>query len=152
MKKTDGREFWKTTPLEEMSREEWESLCDGCGRCCMRKILFEDTDELVYTRVACRHLDVRTCRCTSYEVRSSESPDCLVLTPANLSSCLHLLPDTCAYRLAAQHRDLPIWHPLVSGDQEAVHRAGVSVRGKVLDEDDIEGEDLEEHIIDWIRH
>ncbi len=152
MKKTDSREFWKTTPLEEMSREQWESLCDGCGRCCVRKILFEDTDELVYTRVACRYLDVRTCRCTAYERRSSVSPDCLVLTPANLPSCLHLLPDTCAYRLVAQGRDLAPWHPLVSGDPDTIHRAGVSVRGKVLNEDDIEGADLEEHIIDWIRH
>lgn len=152
VKKADSHEFWKTTPLDEMSREEWESLCDECGRCCMHKILFEDTAEVVYTRVACRHLDIRTCRCTAYERRSSVSPDCRVLTPANLLSCLHLLPDTCAYRLVARGRDLPLWHPLVSGDPGAVHRAGVSVRGKALNEDDIEGEGLEGHIIDWIRH
>ncbi|HPW68396.1 MAG: YcgN family cysteine cluster protein [Desulfomonilia bacterium] len=152
VKKTDGRKFWKTTPLDEMSREQWESLCDKCGRCCMHKILFEDTALLVYTRVACRHLDARTCRCSAYEERSSVSPDCLVLTPENLSSCMYLLPDTCAYRLIARGRDLPPWHPLVSGDPGAVHRAGVSVRGKVLSEDDIEEEELEEHIIDWIRY
>lgn len=152
MKKKNSREFWKTTPLGEMSREQWESLCAGCGRCCVRKILFKDTAELAYTQVACRHLDTRTCRCSVYEKRSSVSLDCLTLTPAKIRLCLHLLPETCAYRLIAKGRDLPSWHPLVSGDPDSVHRAGISVRGKVLSEDDIEDAGLEDHIIDWIRH
>ena len=88
MRKTRSREFWKSTPLENMSRRQWESLCDGCARCCLRKVFFEDTKELVYTRVACRYLDVCTLRCTVYAGRSSISEDCLIVTPENISSCL----------------------------------------------------------------
>jgi uncharacterized cysteine cluster protein YcgN (CxxCxxCC family) len=152
MKKDSSREFWKNTPLAEMSRPQWESLCDGCGRCCLHKILFEDTSELAYTSAACRYLDIETCRCTAYGRRSSLAAECLVLTPSNLPRCVHLLPDTCAYRLIAEARDLPGWHPLVSGERESVHRAGISVRGRAVSEDSIDPEDLEEYIIDWINH
>lgn len=145
-----GRAFWKTTPLKRMSRRQWESLCDGCARCCLRKILFEDTSELAYTRVACRHLDLEACRCRSYGRRSSVSPDCLVLTPENISSCLKILPETCAYRLLAEGRALPWWHYLVSGDNETVHRAGISVRGRAISEEDVDSEDLEEYLVDWV--
>ncbi len=134
-----------------MGRSQWESLCDGCGRCCLRKILFENTGELVYTRVACRHLDPRTCRCTSYAERNALSGECLALAPENLSRLLVMLPDTCAYRLVFEGSDLPEWHPLVSGDRDSVHRAGISVRGKVVSEEGVPEEELEEHIIDWIR-
>ena len=152
MKKSCGVRFWKGTPLEEMSAPQWESLCDGCGRCCMHKILFEDTAELVYTRVACRYLDIASCRCTAYRRRSSLSVECLILSPSNLSSCLHLLPGTCAYRLIAEGGDLPAWHPLISGSRESVHRAGISVRGRAVSEDSVDPEELEDHIVDWIRH
>ncbi|MFY9398314.1 MAG: YcgN family cysteine cluster protein [Desulfomonilia bacterium] len=143
-----GRAFWKTTPLERMGRRQWELLCDGCARCCLRKILFEDTSELAYTRVACRHLDLETCRCRSYGRRSSANTDCLVLTPENLSSWLEFLPETCAYRLLAEDRELPWWHHLVSGDSETVHRAGISVRGWAISEECMDAEDLEDYLID----
>jgi uncharacterized protein len=134
-----------------MGRLQWESLCDGCGRCCLRKVLFEDTNEIVYTRVACRYFDPCTCRCTSYDDRDVLNKECLVLAPENLSDCLALLPETCSYRLIFEGRDLPEWHPIVSGDKDSVHRAGISVRGKVVSEEGIPQEELEDYIIGWIR-
>jgi uncharacterized protein len=139
------------TPLHEMGSQKWESLCDGCGRCCLRKILFDDSGELVYTRVACRYLDPFACRCTTYDDRNALNGECLVFSSETISESIHLLPDTCAYRLIFEGRDLPLWHPLVSGDSDSVHRAGVSVRGKVLSEEGISVEELEGHIIDWVR-
>lgn len=149
MERKTGK-FWKDVPFERMDSSQWESLCDGCGRCCLRKIFFEDTLELVYTRVACRYLDSIACTCTSYQKRSTVNPECLVLTPENLPSTVPLLPDTCAYRRIAEGKDLPSWHPLVSHDPQTVHRSFISVRGRVVCEDDIAQEDLEDHIIDWI--
>ncbi len=134
-----------------MGRSQWESLCDGCGRCCLRKILFEDTGEIVYTRVACRYLDLHACRCASYGERDALNRECLALAPENLSRCRAVLPDTCAYRLVFEGRDLPEWHPLVSGDEDSIHRAGVSVRGRAVSEEGIPEEELEDYIIDWIR-
>jgi hypothetical protein len=134
-----------------MERSQWESLCDGCGRCCLRKILFEDIGEIIYTRVVCRLLDPRACRCMSYAERNVKSRECLILSPENLSHCCVMLPDTCAYRLIFEGKDLPKWHPLVSGDKDSVHRAGISVRGKVVSEEGIPEEELEEYLIDWIR-
>lgn len=147
----DGDRFWKRIPLDEMGRALWESLCDGCGRCCLRKILFEDSGELAYTKVACRYLDPQTCRCASYAERDALNKECLVLAPENLSHWHSTLPRTCAYRLVFEGTDLPRWHPLLSGDRESVHRAGVSVRGKVVSEEGIPEEELEEYIIDWVR-
>ena len=144
--------FWRTTPLAEMTREQWESLCDGCGRCCLIKLQDEDGDgdETDYTDVACRLLDLGLCRCTAYERRRELVPGCVVLTPDNLER-LHWMPSTCAYRLVAEGRDLPWWHHLVSGDPEDVHRAGISVRGRVVPEERVEEEDLEDHIVEWPR-
>lgn len=142
----DAPPFWKTTPLERMSKAQWESLCDGCGRCCLHKLRDEETDELSHTNVACRLLDGGTCRCRKYERRRMYVPDCVSLTPEALRD-IDWLPPSCAYRLVAEGRDLPWWHPLVSGDPETVHRSGASVRGRTVDERD--AGPLEHHIVDW---
>lgn len=147
---TNDIPFWKRLALEEMTPSQWESLCDGCGRCCLRKLEFEDTGEIVYTNVACTLLDITRCRCISYEDRAEKKPECLVLTAQTLKGSLHLLPDTCAYRLIAQGEDLPWWHHLVCGDQDMVHEAHISVREKVISEDHVPEEELEDHIIDWV--
>ena len=138
--------FWKTKRLEEMSRDEWESLCDGCARCCLAKLEDEDTGEIAYTNVACRLLDMGICQCTRYLERSRYVPDCITLTPDNVDR-LPWMPSTCAYRLVAEGTDLPAWHPLVSGDPQSVHWAGISVRGRVVPER--EAQDLEDYIVAW---
>ena len=144
--------FWRTTSLAAMTREQGESLCDGCGRCCLLKLQDEDGDgdETDYTDVACRLLDLGLCRCTAYARRRELVPGCVVLTPDNLDR-LPWMPSTCAYRLVAEGRDLPWWHHLVSGDPEDVHRAGISVRGRVVSETRVREEDLEDRIVEWPR-
>ncbi len=119
--------FWKRKSLREMTREEWESLCDGCAVCCLHKVQDEDTDEVFYTDIACRLLDVDTCRCRNYEERAREVADCLVLSADNPEP-FGWLPASCAYRRLARGEDLPTWHPLVTGDPDSVHAAGISVR------------------------
>lgn len=128
-----------------MSRQEWESLCDGCGKCCLHKLQDADTDEIFPTNVACRLLDVETCRCTDYSNRKVKVPDCVQLSPKTAGT-LNWLPSTCAYRLIANGEDLPHWHPLVSGDSETVHVAGVSVRGRAVSE--TEAGPLGSHLVD----
>lgn len=142
--------FWRRKRLGEMNRAQWESLCDGCGRCCLHKLEDVDTSEITYTRVACRLLDLETCRCSDYANRSRQVPDCVRLTPATLRDYTWL-PWTCAYRRLAEGRDLAWWHPLVSGDPATAVRAGISVRGRVLSERHVPTEGLEEHEIRWIR-
>jgi uncharacterized cysteine cluster protein YcgN (CxxCxxCC family) len=138
--------FWRAKPLNAMSPSEWESLCDGCGKCCLHKVQYEDTGEVCYTNVACRLLDLKSCRCKKYEQRQRFVPDCVALTADKVGD-LGWLPSTCAYRLVAEGKDLPSWHPLVTGDPESVHRAGMSVRHRAIAERDA-GE-LEHHLVTW---
>lgn len=141
--------FWRTTTLEAMSREQWESLCDGCGRCCLIKLEDDDTGEILATDVGCRLFDAGSCRCRNYPGRSTIVPDCVTLTPDIVRS-LRWLPPTCAYRLVAEGRNLAWWHPLVSGDPQTVVEAGVSVKGRVsVSEEEVDDEDLPSHIVKW---
>ena len=142
----DSRPFWERKRLHEMTPEEWESLCDGCAKCCLEKLEDEDTGEIAYTDVSCRLLDLKTCRCTNYVQRRRFVPDCVPLDPDNVGE-LRWMPSTCAYRLLAFGRPLPAWHPLVSGDPDSVHRAGQSVQGRCVPES--EAGDLEDHIVTW---
>jgi uncharacterized cysteine cluster protein YcgN (CxxCxxCC family) len=141
--------FWKTKRLEEMSATEWDSLCDGCGKCCLSKLEDEDTSEIYFTSVGCRLFDAGTCRCNDYENRLSIVADCVKLTPENVRT-IAWLPSSCAYRLVAEGRDLHPWHHLISGDRNTVHEAGISVRGRVTaSEADIhEPDDYFEHMLD----
>ena len=134
-----------------MSRAEWESLCDGCAKCCLLKLEEADSGAVDYTDVACRLLDLETCRCTDYRNRHRRVPDCLRLSPERLAEILGWMPSTCAYRLLAEGQDLPDWHPLVSGDPDSVHRAGVSVRGRVVEDTGQDEAELVERIVDWPR-
>lgn len=138
--------FWKTKSLAEMTDAEWESLCDGCGRCCLHKLRDEDTEEIMFTSVACRLLDLKSCRCTDYANRQSRIPDCVRLTPTLLAE-IDWLPPSCAYRCVAEGRDLPDWHALVSDDAESVHAAGASVRGRAVSER--RAGPLEDYIVAW---
>lgn len=148
--KKDNRPYWERVPLDKMTQRQWEDLCDGCGRCCLRKLEFEDTSEIVYTNVACSCLEIASCRCRSYHDRGEKKPECLVLSPETLYQSLHLLPQTCAYRLVARGEDLPWWHPLICGDPDMVHKASISVREKVISEDYVHDDELEDHIIEWV--
>ncbi len=140
--------FWQRKSLREMTAAEWESLCDGCGQCCLHKLEDIDTGEIALTDVVCRLLDQQSCTCSRYEERRRLVPDCLVLDP-DLVEKLEWMPETCAYRLLSEGKDLPEWHPLVSGEAESVHRAGISVRGRCINER--EAGDLEDHITRWLK-
>ena len=133
----DEPPFWKAKPLAQMTRAEWESLCDGCGKCCLLKLEYEDTGEIARTNVACRQLDLQSCRCRDYANRQRLVPDCVKITPDNVKS-LDWLPHTCAYRLVAFGFDLPRWHHLVCGDPERVHTRGHSMRGALVSEDEVD--------------
>ena len=141
-----GLPFWQVKRLNEMSAEEWESLCDGCGRCCLEKLEDSDTGEVSYTDIGCALLDIETCSCKNYQERKRFMPDCERLTSSNIFF-LKWMPSTCAYKLLANGKPLPDWHPLVTGDPESVHRAGISVRGRAVDHED--AGDMEDHIVFW---
>ncbi len=137
--------FWETTPIEQLDRAQWEALCDGCGKCCIHKLEDEETGELLATNVACRLLDRSTAQCSDYRHRHAYVAECVRLNRENVRE-IDWLPQTCAYRLRAAGEALPAWHYLVSGDRDAVHRAGQSVRGWTISEDD--AGDLEYHLVD----
>jgi uncharacterized cysteine cluster protein YcgN (CxxCxxCC family) len=139
--------FWKVKELEDMSREEWESLCDGCGKCCLYKLEDDETGVISFTNVACKLLDAKSCQCSDYKNRKKHVPDCQVFNAKKVRK-IHWLPSTCAYRLLAEGKDLPRWHPLVSGHPSTVHKAGVSVRNKIVSETQVKN--LEDFVVDWI--
>lgn len=142
-------DFWKTKSLEEMTPQEWESLCDGCGKCCLAKLEDEDTGEIFWTSVACKLFDAEACRCCDYEHRLERVRDCVRLTPENVRR-LTWLPSTCAYRLIADGKDLESWHPLISGSPETVHLAGISIRARITasELEMAEPEDYLDHVLD----
>jgi uncharacterized cysteine cluster protein YcgN (CxxCxxCC family) len=140
--------FWKQKTLDQMSVPEWESLCDGCGRCCLNKLEDWDTGEVEFTNIACRLLDGETCRSRDYPNRQTHVPDCIGLTPETVRG-ITWLPPTCAYRLIDEGRDLYWWHHLVSGDPETVHEARISVRGRTVPEEGVAVEDFEDYIVSW---
>ncbi len=142
----DGKPFWKTKTLEQLSPEEWESLCDGCGRCCLVKLEDEDTSEVYTTKLACSMLNVSTCRCRDYANRFSKMPDCLQIDVKRARE-LKWLPPTCGYRIVDEGRDLPWWHPLVSGSPETVHQAGIAVSSFAMSERRVKEENYWRYII-----
>lgn len=145
---SEQKGFWKDKTLTEMSEQEWESLCDGCGKCCLVGLEDEDTGEIYLTDVACKLFDSGACRCSDYPNRQKRVHDCVKLTPENVPE-LHWLPKTCAYRLVAQKRDLFWWHPLISGDPNSIHVANVSVRGKTRPEGRLQISGLMKRIMKW---
>ena len=143
------QEFWRVKALEEMDKAEWESLCDGCARCCLVKLEDEDSGKIHFTDIGCTLLNDETCKCRDYRRRQSRVPDCVKLTPDKVKS-LSWLPKTCAYRRLSEGLDLNWWHPLVSGSPDTVHEAGISVRGKVfLKEDELPVSLWESRIVTW---
>ena len=146
---TEAGTFWNTKSLADMTPLEWESLCDGCGRCCLHKLEDIDTELYFYTNVACRLLDSSSCRCTDYLRRMTLVLDCLQLSPHD-SGQFNWLPASCAYRRLHEGKGLEWWHPLVSGDPETVAAAGISVCGRTVSEADVTLEQLEDHIINWV--
>jgi hypothetical protein len=138
--------FWEL-PLAQLTPAEWEALCDGCGKCCLNKLEYEDTGELAFTRVACKLLDGEACRCLKYETRHKYVPECVSLSPRNIDNIAYWMPETCAYRLRFDGEKLPEWHYLISGSRESVHEAGESVRGWTVSEAEIPEEDWEDYII-----
>ena len=142
--------WWIEKPLDELSSEQWEALCDGCAKCCLHKLEDADSGEVFYTRVRCRYLDEATCRCTDYEKRSILVPNCIQLKPGEMDE-LSWLPETCAYRLRWQGLPLPSWHYLESGSRDTVHLEGVSIRGRALSEEHVHPDGFEEHIVQWVE-
>lgn len=142
-----SQSFLQRKTLEQMTDEEWESLCDGCGQCCMHKLLDADTDEIYFTNVACDQLDLKSCQCKNYAERFRYEPDCIKLTRDNLTT-FRWLPNTCAYRLIAEGKPLPAWHPLKTGSKLAMHQAKISVRHIAIRE--IEVMYWEDHIINTL--
>ena len=140
--------FWQHTPLNKMTSTQWESLCDGCGKCCVLKLEDVDTDHIYYTDVGCKLLDCKTARCRDYKNRKDHVPDCIVLSMDNLPQ-LRWMPDSCAYRLLYEGKTLPNWHPLLSGNPISPITAGQSVAGRIVPETDIDEDDMPDHITRW---
>ena len=148
MTETMRPKFWETLPLEALTHNEWEALCDGCGKCCLNKLEFEDTGEVAFTRLACQLLDGETCRCKNYDNRRDFVPDCVQVTPERLPNIVYWLPRTCAYRRLQEGKPLLDWHPLISGTTQSVHDARISVQGWTLPETSVPTEDWEDYLIE----
>jgi uncharacterized protein len=140
--------FWETVPLSKMTQAEWEALCDGCGKCCLNKLEYEDTGEVAYTRIACRLLDGDTCQCRDYPNRKVHVPECVVLTPSTLPKIAYWMPSTCAYKLLWKKKRLPNWHPLVTGDPDSTHTSGHGIKGITIPEGAVPEEDWEDYLIE----
>lgn len=141
-------QFWTRIPMADMTLEEWEALCDGCGKCCLNKLEDEDTGEVVLTRIACRLFDDTTCRCANYPERKTHVPECIQLTPQGMKDVAYFMPETCAYRLLNEGKPLYWWHPLVSGSSQTVHEAGMSAQGITVNEYEVADEDWEAYVIE----
>ena len=141
---------WWQRPLQDLDREQWEALCDGCAKCCLHKLEDEDSCEVFYTKVRCRYLEEETCRCSDYAQRSVLVPNCIQLQPGNVDE-LDWLPSSCAYRLRAEGKPLPEWHYLVSGSRESVHSAGISIRGRAISDEYVHPDGYDEHIVTWVE-
>jgi uncharacterized cysteine cluster protein YcgN (CxxCxxCC family) len=140
--------YWQTRQLSELTHAEWESLCDGCARCCLVKLQNADTSEVHYTNIACKLLDTESCRCSDYANRKERVSECFVLSADNIGDYPYL-PETCAYRRLHEGKELPPWHPLVSGDPDTVRQAGISICGKVVSEQYVHADELQDHIVTW---
>lgn len=143
-------QFWKKYPLEALNTQEWEALCDGCGLCCLVKLEDEDTQEVAYTKVACKLLDCTTARCSNYPERLDYVPDCIQLTPEKLRQ-IHWLPASCAYRRLNEGKSLPSWHYLNTGSRQSVIKARKSVAGRCISETEVDEEQIDEYIVRWVR-
>lgn len=150
LKKSPQQAFWETKTLEQLTKEEWESLCDGCGRCCLNKLEDQETGAIHVTRLACSLLNIKTCRCSDYKNRFKKMPDCINLTPKKIPS-LNWLPRTCAYRRVQEGKGLSWWHPLISGDPSTVHKAGISIKNIARSEKGIEEENFPRYIIKDVK-
>ena len=142
-------QFWQTKSLEQMNAEEWELLCDGCAKCCLVKLQDSDNDEIFYTNVSCELLDINSCRCGDYKGRHNIVNDCIKLDKENIDA-LSWLPTSCSYRLVAAGKPLPEWHHLITGSRQTLHSYGASLQGRVISELDVDDDDIEDHIIQWV--
>ncbi|CUJ85637.1 YcgN family cysteine cluster protein [Shimia thalassica] len=140
--------FWERKPLSKMTPKEWEALCDGCGKCCLNKLEDAETGQVELTCVACRLLDDSTCHCTQYDIRHQFVPECIVMSPSNIDDHAYWMPQTCAYRLLWEGKPLFNWHPLISGDPNSVHQAGVSIQHRTVSEFEVDEDDWEDYIIE----
>jgi len=145
-----SEKFWEK-PLGDLDDKEWEALCDGCGRCCLKKLQDESDNSIHWTRIVCRYFDENTHQCTCYESRSELVPDCLNVKRMDILANLAWMPATCAYRLRAEAKPLPDWHPLLTGSREAIEEAGIQIGGSVLSEEYVHPEGYQEHVIKWVK-
>jgi len=140
--------FWESVPLNKMTDDEWEALCDGCGRCCLNKLEDPDTGHVALTRIACRLLDNESCRCAQYDIRHQFVPECIRMTSETIAKHAYWLPNTCAYKLLHEGKKLPDWHTLLTGTEQSVHAAGISVQGWSIPEFEVPEDEWEDHIVE----
>ena len=145
------KEFWTRHAMADLTQDEWEALCDGCGKCCLVKLEDPDTAQVEYTNVACKLLDDATCRCSQYDIRKSIVPSCVVITPETIADVAYWMPTSCAYRLIFEGYDLPLWHPLITGDADSTHTADASMIGRTVPEYEVDDEDLEDYVVEGLQ-